>query len=163
MPLSAQTSNVHPISDRSPAPPAVVHIEDTGLAPDVIEQLLLKTLYGAELVGAAIAERMRLSFTLLEPLVEHARAEQLIEVKGANGSNAVAYRYSLTDLGRERARQFLDINQYVGPTPVPLPAWASRKLRPALPPGLRPVLRRARRGHVRLRARRSHRRLFRSS
>jgi hypothetical protein len=114
------------MSERSPAPPAVVHIEDTGLAPDVIEQLLLKTLYGAELVGAAIAERMRLSFTLLEPLVEHARAEQLIEVKGANGSNAVAYRYSLTDLGRERARQFLDINQYVGPTPVPLPAYVAQ-------------------------------------
>jgi hypothetical protein len=114
------------MSERSPAPPAVVHIEDTGLAPDVIEQLLLKTLYGAELVGAVIAERMRLSFTLLEPLVEHARAEQLIEVKGANGSNAVAYRYSLTDLGRERARQFLDINQYVGPTPVPLPAYVAQ-------------------------------------
>jgi hypothetical protein len=126
MPLSAQPSNVHPMSDRSPAPPAVVHIEDTGLAPDVIEQLLLKTLYGAEAVGSAIAERMRLPFTLLEPLVEHARAEQLIEVKGANGSNAVAYRYSLTDLGRERARQFLDINQYVGPTPVPLPAYVAQ-------------------------------------
>ena len=41
-----------------PAPPAVVHIEDTGLAPDIIEQLLLKTLYGAELVGA-VAQELR--------------------------------------------------------------------------------------------------------
>ena len=51
MPLPAQTSNVHAMSDRSPAPPALVNIEDTGLAPDVIEQLLIKTLYGAEAIG----------------------------------------------------------------------------------------------------------------
>ena len=126
MPVPAQTSNVHAMSDRSPAPPPIVHIEDTGLAPDVIEQLLIKTLYGAEALGAQLAERMRLPFTMFEPLVEHARAERLIEVKGANGANAVTYRYSLTDLGRERARQFLEINQYVGPTPVPLTAYVAQ-------------------------------------
>jgi hypothetical protein len=126
MPMPAQTSNVHAMSDRSPAPPPLVNIEDTGLAPDVVEQLLIKTLYGAEATGSAIAERMRLPFTMLEPLVEHARAERLIEVKGASGSNAVSYRYSLTDLGRERARQFIDINQYVGPTPVPLAAYVAQ-------------------------------------
>jgi hypothetical protein len=126
MPLPAQTSNLHAMSDRSPAPPALVHLEDTGLAPDVIEQLLIKTLYGAEALGAQIAERMRLPFTMLEPLVEHARAERLVEVKGTSGANAVTYRYSLTDLGRERARQFLEINQYVGPTPVPLAAYIAQ-------------------------------------
>ena len=81
MPLPAQSSNVHPISGRSPAPPTPATIEDTGLAADVIEQLLIKTLYGAEAVGLTIAERMRLPFTMLEPLVEHARAERLIEVR----------------------------------------------------------------------------------
>ena len=65
------------MTDRSPAPPPLVHLEDTGLAPDVIEQLLLKTLYGAEAIGSAIAEQMRLPFTMLEPLIEHARAERL--------------------------------------------------------------------------------------
>src|SRR4029078_4890425 len=33
---------------------------------------------------------------------------------------SAGYRYALTDLGRERAMQFLDINRYVGPAPVPL-------------------------------------------
>jgi hypothetical protein len=126
MPVPAQTSNVHAMSDRSPAPPPIVHIEDTGLAPDVIEQLLIKTLYGAEALGAQLAERMRLPFTMLEPLIEHARAERLVEVKGSSGANAVTYRYSLTDLGHERARQFLEINQYVGPTPVPLAAYVAQ-------------------------------------
>ena len=126
MPLPAQTSNLHSMSDRSPAPPPLVNIEDTGLAPDVIEQLMVKTLYGAEALGSVIAERLRLPFTMIEPLVEHARAERLIEVKGASGSNAVSYRYALTDLGRERARQFLEFNEYVGPTPVPLAAYVAQ-------------------------------------
>jgi len=114
------------MSDRSPAPPALVNIQDTGLAPDVIEQLLIKTLYGAEALGSAISERLRLPFTMIEPLIEHARAERLVEVKGTSGANAASYRYSLTDLGRERARQFLEINQYVGPTPVPLAAYVAQ-------------------------------------
>jgi predicted ATPase with chaperone activity len=69
---------------------------------------------------------MRLPFTMLEPLIEHARHERLMEVRGANGSNAASYRYTLTDLGRERAQQFLEINQYVGPTPVPLAAYVAQ-------------------------------------
>jgi hypothetical protein len=122
----AQMSNVRSMTDRSPAPPPLVHLEDTGLAADVVEQLLLKTLYGAEAVGSVIAEKMRLPFTMLEPLIEHARAERLMEVRGANGSNASTYRYTLTDLGRDRAHQFLQINQYVGPAPVPLAAYVAQ-------------------------------------
>jgi len=109
----------------APVPPAVASIEDTGLETDFIEQLLIKTIYGGEATGLVIAERMRLPFNVLEPLVERARAERLIEVKGAHGSGAAAYRYILTDLGRDRARQYLDVNTYVGPTPVPLTLYVS--------------------------------------
>ena len=46
--------------------------------------------------------------------------ERLLEVRGAAGTGSAGYRYALTDLGRQRAQQFLEINQYVGPAPVPL-------------------------------------------
>ena len=72
----------------APVPAAPATIEDTGLPVDRIHQLIVKTLYGAEATGLMIAERMRLPFTILEPLIEHARAEQLVEVKGAAGSGA---------------------------------------------------------------------------
>jgi hypothetical protein len=110
----------------APVPAAPATIEDTGLPVDRIHQLLIKTLYGAEATGLVIAERMRLPFTMLEPLIEHARAEQLIEVKGSAGSGAASYRYTLTDLGRERALQFFEINHYVGPAPVSIAAYVAQ-------------------------------------
>ena len=95
-------------------------------APDLVEQLLVKTLYTGEATGLVVADRMRLPFGMLEPLIEHARAERLVEVRGATGSGSAAgYRYTLTDAGRDRARQYLDANQYIGPAPVPLAAYVA--------------------------------------
>jgi DNA-binding PadR family transcriptional regulator len=108
---------------RSPVPPVPRTIEQTGLALDVIEQLVLKTMYGADITGTALGERTRLPYALIEPIIERLRAQLLVEVRGAQGSGTAGYRYSLTDLGRDRARQFLAINQYSGPAPVPLSAY----------------------------------------
>jgi hypothetical protein len=105
---------------RTIAPPVPASLDDAGLPPDRLEQLLVKTLYDGEATGLAVAERVRLPFAILEPLVERIRAEQMIEVRGATGTSAAGYRYALTDLGRDRARQYLAINQYVGAAPVPL-------------------------------------------
>ena len=94
---------------------------------DQVEQLLVKTLYTGEATGlggrrsdaAAVRDaRAARSSTL--------RAERLIEVRGAAGSGTAGYRYALTDAGRDRARQYLDVNQYVGPAPVPLAALRRR-------------------------------------
>ncbi len=93
---------------------------------DQIEQLLLKTLYGGEATGLALADRMRLPFTMLEPLIQHARVEKLVEVRGSAGAGASGYRYALTDAGRERARQYLEASHYVGPAPVPLAAYLAQ-------------------------------------
>ena len=109
----------------SPAPPLPRTLADTGLGEDQVEQLLIKTLYGGEASGHVTAERLRLSWSILEPLVERARAERLVEVRGATGTGGAAFRYALTDAGRQRARQYLDVNQYVGAAPVPLSAYVA--------------------------------------
>ena len=95
-------------------------LEDTGISADKVEALTVKTLYSGEATGLDLADRLRLPFNLLEPLIERARAERLVEVRGANGSGSATYRYALTDAGRDRARQYLDASAYVGPVPVPL-------------------------------------------
>jgi hypothetical protein len=110
-PVSAQ--NTKPSN-----PPAT--IAETGLHPDTLAQLMLKTLIAGETSGTQLAEQMRLPYSVLDALVQTARVEKLVEVRGASGTGTAGYRYALTDLGRERAMQFLGINRYVGPAPVPL-------------------------------------------
>jgi hypothetical protein len=100
-------------------------IADTGLSADQIEQLIVKTLYGGEISGLMLADRVRLPYAILEPLVERIRAERLVEVRGASGSSSASYRYALTDLGRDRARQYLEASQYTGAAPVPLASYVA--------------------------------------
>jgi len=109
----------------APVPPAPTTLDDTGLSADQLSQLIVKSLYTGELSGLALADRLRLPYALLEPLIELLRAQRLIEVKGATGAGTAGFRLALTDLGRDRARQYLDANQYVGPAPVPLTAYVS--------------------------------------
>jgi hypothetical protein len=101
-----------------PPPPATV--AESGLHPDTLSQLLLKTLLNGEATGSNLAERMCLPYSLLDAMIQHARVEKLVEVRGMSGAGSAGYRYILTDLGRERAQQYMDICRYVGPAPVPL-------------------------------------------
>src|SRR5437762_8030368 len=110
----------------APAPHVPTTLEEAGLRADLVEHLLVKTLYTGEATGLVLADRLRLPFHMLEPHIEHARSERLIEVRGATGSGSAAgYRYNLTDAGRDRARQYLDANAYIGPAPIPLAAYVS--------------------------------------
>jgi hypothetical protein len=106
-----------------PAPPQ--SIAETGLHPDTLAQLMLKTLVAGEASGTQLAEQMRLPYTVLDAMIQHARVEKLIEVRGASGAGTAGYRYALTDLGRDRANQFLDMSRYVGPAPVPLSQYTA--------------------------------------
>ncbi len=101
-----------------PAPPAT--LEETGLHPDTLGQLLLKTLVAGEATGTSLSDKLRVPFSVLDSLIQHGRIEKLLEVRGASGAGSAGYRYALTDLGRDRAGQFFELSRYVGPAPVPL-------------------------------------------
>ena len=92
----------------------------TGLPADHILSLILKVLFAGEITGRALSDHLKLTYGILEPIIMEARLEQLIEVKRAAGTGTAGYTYALTDRGRDRGRQFLDVNGYVGPAPVPL-------------------------------------------
>jgi len=106
-------------------PSAPTTTAETGLSSEQLKQLVVKALFAGEAAGTVLAERLRLPYALLEQMVEHLRVEKLIEVRGAAGSGTAGYRYGLTDLGRERAGQYLEANQYIGPAPVPIAQYCA--------------------------------------
>ncbi len=123
--MPAPATALAAVADCAPVPPSPTTLEETGLSIDAITQLCLKHLYAGEASGHTLSDRLRLPYSLLEPIIEHARHERLVEVRGSTGSGTAGYRYALTDLGRDRARQYLDVSHYVGAAPVPLTAYVA--------------------------------------
>jgi hypothetical protein len=123
--LAFQTGSLASVWRPGDPPPVPQTIEELGIPADRIGELQLKTLVGGEASGSELADRLAVPFALLEGVVEHARAMKLVEVKGASGVGAAGYRYALTDLGRDRARQHLDVCRYAGPLPVPLDRYVA--------------------------------------
>lgn len=101
------------------APPVPETIEDTGLKPAYISDLILKVLYtyGAQ-TGDRLSGRIMLQFTLLDELLLELQQRRLLEVRGTEGHGRRSYVFDLTNEGRNRAREVMGSNAYVGPAPV---------------------------------------------
>src|SRR5512134_3184728 len=113
--MSVAVADLKSVAAYPTPPPPPTTLEETGLHPDTLAQLLLKTLVGGEASGTALSEKLRLPYSVLETLIQHGRVEKLLEVRGTSGAGSAGYRYVLTDLGRDRAGQYMDICRYVGP------------------------------------------------
>jgi hypothetical protein len=107
------------------APEQPLTLDESGLAPANVSSLIVKTLHGGEASGMDLADRIRLPYGVLEPLLEQLRVEMLVQVKSAAGMGTAGYRYTLTDAGRDRALRYFEGCGYVGPAPVPLEQYAS--------------------------------------
>ena len=95
-------------------------MRDTGLPQGTIEQLIFNTLYArGELTGRQVADTLGLSFSVIEPLMEELKVRQFFEVKRSLGYGLISSVFALSEIGRKRARECYEINQYVGPAPVP--------------------------------------------
>jgi predicted ATPase with chaperone activity len=101
------------------APRAPQSLGDTGLPNSVIEQLILKTLYfKGDVMGGDLCKAMGLSFSLIEAMIDAFKFKQLVQVKSSLGYGPISSTLSLTEQGRQIARDYLANNQYVGPAPV---------------------------------------------
>ena len=117
--------------DAAPHPPAT--LEDTGLVPESIDDLLLKTIYirGAK-TGRELTEGIALPFDIIDARLLGLQERRFIEVVGTTAPNRGSYRFNLTAAGHERARSALELCQYVGPAPVPLKEYESWIVRQGL-------------------------------
>ena len=109
--------------NRGFVPPPITRIEDTGLSPLWLQDLILKIMYfQGYLSGFNIAEAIALPFAgVIAQLLDILKREKLIEVKSSQmGLGEGAYTYAITGAGIDRAREALERSQYAGPAPVPL-------------------------------------------
>jgi len=107
-------------------PPQVTSLEDTGLNPLWLQDLVLKVLYSrGYLSGFKVAEEIALPFAgVTDQILIALKADKLIEVKSSQGGlGEGAYTYGITDAGTQRAREALDRSQYAGPAPVPFEVY----------------------------------------
>lgn len=124
--MSHTIERPEPETSGATAPPvAPATMEEVGLSPAWLSELVIKTLYTGEAIGTVLADRLCVAYSILERLMEGARAEKLVEVRGTTGTGGAGYRFALTDLGRDRARQYFEANAYVGPAPVPLSQYVA--------------------------------------
>ena len=107
-------------------PPQVTSLDDTGLNPLWLQDLVLKMLYfRGYLSGFKIAEEITLPFAgVTDQILVALKADKLIEVKSSQGGlGEGAYTYGITGAGIQRAREALERSQYAGPAPVPFEVY----------------------------------------
>ncbi len=102
-------------------PPVPETLEETGIPPSVIEQLVLKYLYfRGEMLGREIAATLGLKFSLIDELLETLKRQHYVGVKKSLGMGNSSGVFQLTETGRNLTREYLESNLYSGPAPVPL-------------------------------------------
>jgi hypothetical protein len=94
-------------------------LDQAHLAATEIENLILKFMLNrGTCTGRAIAQQIRLSFKIVQELMNGLRTDQLIVYKGASPVND--YEYQLTSTGRDQARRLYEHSTYFGSAPVTL-------------------------------------------
>jgi hypothetical protein len=115
-PLTEETRKIRV----SALPAPVKSVEDTGLPVGFLVELACKILYfGGVMTLGSISENIALPVGVTGEIMDFMKRERLAEVKKGADLRA-SYSYAITDLGRERAREYLALSGYAGAAPVTL-------------------------------------------
>jgi len=102
-------------------PPAPSTVADTGLELAQIADLLMKhMLFMGDFMISDLADRVKLSPIVVESVLEVLRRDKFVEIKGGTGYSALTYTFKISDTGKNRAAELLELCRYVGPAPVSL-------------------------------------------
>jgi len=122
-------------------PPRPRTTADTGIPPAFISDMVLKYLhFSTQLAAYDIAARLRLDYECIHQVIQALANGSYIQSIGQAprpqrhlDSLEEGLAYMITDSGRERAREILERNQYMGPAPVPLAEYNRAVRSQALP------------------------------
>jgi hypothetical protein len=100
-------------------PQAPRSFPEAGIAESSVEEIVCKYLLSkGEATGRDISEQVKLPFPMIETLLARMKYDQLIGYIGQSTMND--YVCKLSDIGRERARNYNTTSTYFGAAPVPL-------------------------------------------
>lgn len=110
-----------------PAPKAPISVTDMGIAPSLLRDLLLKSIFRLNLSSVSdMSETCAASPPVIEDLIQMCRDARLIETLGTQGETGSELRYQLTEQGRSRAIDALAQSEYAGAFPISLDAFAAQ-------------------------------------
>ncbi|MBB5515941.1 hypothetical protein FHS89_001961 [Rubricella aquisinus] len=110
-----------------PAPKAPTTVAETGIAPTLLRDLLLKAIFRLNLTSVSdMSKACAVTPPVIEDLVQMCRDGRLIETLGMKGEAGSELRYQLTDTGRARALDALAQSEYAGAFPVSLDAFTAQ-------------------------------------
>ncbi|QDU64615.1 proteasome-activating nucleotidase [Planctomycetes bacterium Pan216] len=109
------------------APVAPQNMEETGLNAGFLTDLILKTLLArGTLMGIELSRELAISFRILEESLLFLKDQKCVEISGGDLIGTASYRFLLTDLGRQRARDAMAHCSYIGPAPVPMERYVEQ-------------------------------------
>lgn len=97
-------------------------VEDLQIPQSIVIDLILRLLFNEGNVALSrFVEVLKIPSRVIDSLILWMQKEHLVEVSKANGElGRLAYVYTLTNAGTQRARDALERSLYVGPVPVPI-------------------------------------------
>ncbi|MHB8719253.1 MAG: ATP-binding protein [Candidatus Dormibacteria bacterium] len=114
-------------------PPAPRSLEETGLPATFVSDLVLKVIYfNGAMLGRDIAAHTCLDFRFVEQTLKFlgdegyvsATGVRMAELRPGEAMNS-GQSYMITSVGRQRAREVMEVSQYAGPAPVPIAEYAT--------------------------------------
>jgi predicted ATPase with chaperone activity len=115
------------------APSAPETLKEAGLTLGFLNDLVLRTLYTrGGMLGLDLAKLLCLPFKVIEEGLQFLKDEKCLEVAGGELIGRVSYRFNLTELGRRRAQDSMNLCGYVGPAPVPIEDYVEQAYRQAV-------------------------------
>ena len=101
-------------------------LNDVGLAPSMIEDHVIRTLYFAnEMSAAELAQACGVPYLVLAVPLKALTKELILDIKGQRGVGDAAYIYCLSGKGKARALECLQKTWYNGTLPVPLDRYVA--------------------------------------
>jgi predicted ATPase with chaperone activity len=99
-------------------------LPETGLTLSFVADLVMKhIIFMGEFRIADVANRIKLPISVVDAVLEVLKRDRMVEVKGGTGFATVTYTFKITEQGKTRSTELLELCHYAGPAPVTLEAY----------------------------------------